>query len=55
MSAFVPKFVFVLTILVKAVLMLNGKTSCWFKTPPFVDVFVLEILVFVPDMLEILS
>jgi len=27
-SALEPKFVFVLTILVKAVLMLNGKTSC---------------------------
>ena len=55
MSAFVPKFVLVLTILVKAVLMVKGKTSCWFKTPPFVGEFVLEILVFVPDMLEILS
>ena len=48
-------FVLVFRDLVKVVLIVNGKTSCWFKTPPFVDVFVLEILVFVPEILEILS
>lgn len=48
----VLKLVLVLTILVKFVLMVNGKNSCWFitRTVPFVFVDV-----FVPEILEILS